>query len=390
MRQTGRHVVALVVAAWWWPLEVGAEPHPQLAGLDDNTVLDLGEYPCTAPEGEPEGLCKTITDYSGFVYDATRRQMVMFGAGHAASFTDTISVFDLETLAWSDLYTPTPCSSMTLGNLDTYLGAWLSGPAGPYPRPFATHTYDLMAIVGDELIMASSGSGTGSCAPTDGPFATSGRVAHYSFNTGTWSFTDAERFFLPALEHDPVSNKLVLLGRDAGLEIYDPATGEYTNPLPDVGDNDMGIDGQLLYVPPQDRFYYLASAGGSTHVWQLELDRDAFTGSLVTRLDPSGTPSPNDRGYAYDSVNNRIGGGTDGSTFYIFDPEAVAWSSTIPEGGSPDPVADFAIEYDPINNVYIYISQGAGLSQRTWAYRYRRGGPPDTLAPAAPRNVVVI
>jgi hypothetical protein len=54
--------------------------NPFLTGLQPNTALDLGAYQCSQPDsGVCLTNCRTITDYSGFVYDPTGQQMVMFG-----------------------------------------------------------------------------------------------------------------------------------------------------------------------------------------------------------------------------------------------------------------------------------------------------------------------
>jgi hypothetical protein len=53
--------------------------------------------------------------------------------------------------------------------------------------------------------------------------------------------------------------------------------------------------------------------------------------------------------------------------FYAFDPRTGQWSSETIQGGSPGTQSFHALAYDPIDNVFIFITN----DRRTWAYRYR-------------------
>lgn len=381
-----RAACATLVLDLLGPAAIRAQsPHPLLASIPEGTVVELGPYTCASPAGEDPDACDKITDYSGMVYDGARHRLLMFGGGHATVFTDTISAFDFDTLSWRDLYQPTDCASMSAGNLDLDRGAWLRGPSGPYPRPYSTHTYDLLGVVGNEFIMASSGSGRGGCAPTvaspsggDGYIA-SGRVAHYDLVAGTWRFTPVERFFLPSMELDPTSGHMLLVGRDLGLALYDPVLGTLDESVPDAGEGDMGLDGGLVYFPPTDRFYYFGARDSSptVGVWEVVLDRASPSRSTVTRLSPDGTPPSNRRGWAYDSASEVIGGGISAGEFFAFDPVRGAWLAermTAASGAVPSEPAFQALAYDPIDNVYVFLA-GPAFDKRTYAYRYRGGVP---------------
>src|SRR5690606_33730694 len=144
------------------------EPHTSLTTLPPGMAKDLGEYRCSGPESA--FMCTRITDFSGFTYDKKRHQFLMFGGGHATTFTDALMSLDMRAsspLTWKELYPPTPCSSMTIDDMDHNLGAWKSGPLGPYPRPYSRHTYDKLQVVGDEFIMLMTGTLRGGCAPSD-------------------------------------------------------------------------------------------------------------------------------------------------------------------------------------------------------------------------------
>lgn len=356
----------------------GTKVNPRLSGLSPNTAIDLGLIDCATPDGEGDGACRKITDYSSFVYDSKRHQFLMFGGGHATTFTDVVLRFNLSTLKWEDLYEPTPCSLMTLSNLDKTLGAWKSVPGGPAPRPFSTHTYDMLGVLGDEFVMAATGTGrmtSGTCSEIDNDSLNGvGKIAFYNLTTGVWRFSKADRFYqgFPGMELDPLSNKFIAFGRDRGLEVYDPATDTTTNPLPNAGDSLMGIEGNLVYFPPKDAFYYMAgSYQPSTLVWEIKLNRSDFAKSQIRQLSPTGSASPNKRGFAYDNKNQIIGGGISGNRFYAFDPVANSWSSLAIATGNPNESSFHALGYDPINNVYIFINENGYYDRKTWAYRYK-------------------
>ena len=112
-------------------------PNPRLTALADETAMNLGTFTCTE---NGDNSCRQVTDYGGLTYDSRLNRLLMFGGGHATTMSDSVFAFDLnDTLTWSELYAPTPCSMMTLANLDDALGAWLSGTSGPYPRPLSAH-----------------------------------------------------------------------------------------------------------------------------------------------------------------------------------------------------------------------------------------------------------
>ena len=156
------------------------QPNTQLTPLADNAALDLGTFPCTRPASDGYN-CAQVTDYSGLVYDCKGHRLLMFGGGHATTFTDTIFSFDFATLTWSELYPPTPCTSavMSMSNFDRANAMWRTGPAGPYPRPISRHTYDLLAYVptlNEFLILLGPNGDSSSCPPGS---------AGYSFAVGS-------------------------------------------------------------------------------------------------------------------------------------------------------------------------------------------------------------
>lgn len=350
-------------------------PNPRLAGLADETALDLGRFECTPVGGEDPDLCRRVTDYSGLVYDPRGHRLLLFGGGHSTTMSDSIHAFDLGgALSWVDLYEPTPCSSMNDGNLDRPPGAWLSGAGGPFPRPVSTHTYDMLAVspTADEFIIISRNFSGGYCNSSGNDIG--GRFAHYDLGAGQWSFSPTARgsgnYFggtLPGTEVDPISRKIVILG-GGGLQLYDPATKE----LSEVWDRiaTEGYANHLVYYPPDDKFYYFARET-PVKVYSLALDRADPSRSVVQLLATQGPTSLNgEPGYDYDSVNEVIGGGVQDGHFYTFDPRTLSWTEHPMNGGAVGSMAFHALAYDPVNNVFVFVTDYAS-GQKTWAYRVR-------------------
>jgi hypothetical protein len=360
-----------------------------LSALPGNTAMDLGIYQCTDPVGESAANCRSVTDYSGMVYDPSRQRMVVFGGGHASTNYNAVNTFQTGALKWVEEYLPTPATLMTVANYDYTRGAWLSGPTGAYPLPAARHTVDQMVVVGDELILLATVEGNGMFTAGDQnpytsyKFATHGRIAHYNFVTKSWSFASEEGITdWPGTALDPVSGKVVVLGTYT-LSLYDPvartrtaifdfSTSAGAAHLKDESGNPvsnalLGINRNLVYFPPKDRFYYI---GGAGTVFELNLDRSNFGNSTVTSLTTSGTPLPGqEMGFAYDSKYKIIGGGPIANVFYAFDPATKTWTSKVVQGGTPGSLAFHAIDYDPVNDVFIFLTDYAS-GRRTWAYRY--------------------
>ncbi len=387
-------IVALILV-WPFGSALASSPNPALANLADNTAMDLGSFPCTTPLGDLNG-CEKVTDYSGFVYDQNNHQMLMFGGGHATSFTDALFSFNPDTLTWSEKYQPTPCVTMTPLNYDEVNTAWKSGPSGPYPRPISRHTYDLLAVADGipEFILLMWPNGDGNSCPVGsvGNFIyarAKSKIAHFNLNTNTWSFSataygdgepDATDQYGSA-EYDPISKKIIIFGR-YGLWTYDPVTKVKTQAISSTWGGDIGYANQLVYYPPNQKMYYFSR--NTDTVYEITLNRTNFSQSTMTKVVTSGSyPQHGEPGYAYDSVNQIIGGAVDNNSFNVFDPKTKAWTSKTIQGGSPGSMAFHALAYDRVNNVFVFLT----TARKTWAYRYKISS--DLTAPAAPTGLQV-
>lgn len=351
-------------------------------------LTDLGPYTCT----QTDGVCEIVTDYSGLVYDAKRRQMVILGGGHASTNYDAVNAFSLDAGKWIEQYPPTPVANMVPANYDRTRGMWLAGPAGPYPRATARHTDRLLVVVGDELHILTGVEGNGMALGPGWPqpytsyeLGTSDGTPHlaYNFVTKTWRVGPATSKTVNGWEAaalDPVSGMVVIVGQ-TGIHTYDPATMVRTLVfdalnLPDASrlfyeptgqvesDNKMHANGNLVYFPPQDVFIFINPDNGRT--FRITLDRTNYHNSKVERFGAAGGGEldlARETGFAYDPDLQKIVGGLWHGTFRLFDPVAKSWSSQ--NIGTDIGVAFFAWDYDPVGKRHVFI----GIDRRTYALR---------------------
>ena len=354
------------------------EPNPLLDSLGDNEALNLGPYACVPPAGTEH--CRGITDYSGFVYDAERHQMLMFGGGHATTFRDDVDVFNFDTLNWSSAYAPTPCAETAdLSNRNLINGSWFSTG-----HPVSRHTYDLTVFDPQTggLILLASIKGAGFCTSgIDDDFYFPGKVAHYDPDALIWHFTDVSAATwtdFSSSAYDPISGKIIVVGQ-GGMWTYDPVTEtaeQQLSEFPHAIKQALSYSKNMVYFPPTDRMYYLLNNG---RVFEVTLNRNEFSQSAVAEMTglAGDLPTAGETGWAYDSVNQVIGGGVWNDAFHVFDPVEGLWTRSVinvNSNGPIGPVGDLAyhaIEYDPVNNVFIFVSSQE-TGRRVWAYRLKR------------------
>lgn len=359
---------ALLAAAPGFAAAAGApakkdfKPNPKLTALAANTVLDLGPFTWQKPAGE--GDTGSVTDYSGMAYDAHNHRILLFGGGHATTWTDAVYAFSLADLTWSALYAPTPQKYYKQENMDR--GFWKAGETGSYPRPVGRHTYDLLVVPDDraELYVLMNGCGPSSVAPGFGYFG--GGAGRFEFKSGQWTILPTAPFgsYGGAAEYDPVSRQIVG-SAGQGVFTYDPATGKSAKILDDISDKFKVncYSGTMVYFPPDRKMYCIPD---SKKIWSLELDRANWNKSKITVLNPAGTCPPSECAFAYDAKNKVIGGGLKDNAFYLYDPAKNAWTAETIQGGAPGSVTFHCLVYDPVNNVYVFIA-----GNKTWAYRWK-------------------
>lgn len=342
-----------------------SDPRETTATLAPNSARRLGTYASGLPGS------RNITDYSGIAFDRAGRRMCLFGGGHGPSQETDIRVLDMESLEWSSLYPPTPRSEMTRSNGDSDLGRWISTN-----QPYARHTYNMTVVAGRRFYMFTC---YGQPDHLDGPAPPyGGRVCWYDFDARTWSYSrypasKTPWMYYAAAALDPRSGKIVIAGlgpqvSPGNIWLYDPGNDTYVTgpPFPPA----VGYAHDLVYFPPGDCFYALQSDG---RVWRVVIDRAELGKSTVTNLDATGRkPTKTGRcGFAYDSLNERIGGNITNGIYYAFDPVSLTWSGTLVrvESGSdgvPDQVFH-CLDFDIASGCFVLLDQPG--TARTWLYR---------------------
>ncbi len=338
-------------------------PNPRL-NLADNTAMQIAPFTWKKPAGEGGG--GSVSDYSGMTYDMHNHRVLLFGGGHATTWTDAIYVFSFADLKWSALYEPTPAKFYKKENMDRAF--WKAGASGNYPRPIGRHTYDLLIVPDDreELLMLRSGTGPSAAARGFGYIG--GACGTFDFKSGKWKMTPSAPFggYGGAAEYDPVSKKVI---GSAGQRVFvcDPDTGKSAKILDDITDKHKVkcYSGTMVYFPPDRKMYCIPA---SKKIWSLELNRAQWGKSKITVLNPSGQCPPSECAFAYDSKNKVIGGGVKDNKFYVYDPAKNAWTAESIQGGRPGTMTFHCLVYDPVDNVYVFV---AG-KRTTWAYRWKR------------------
>lgn len=354
------------------PAKKDFKPNPKLTALAANTALDLGAFKVESPEGEGEGSANRVTDYSGMTYDPHNHRVLLFGGGHATTWTDTIYAFDFETLQWSSLYKPTPSKFYKLENHDRAF--WKAGGEGPYPRPIGRHTYDLLIVPPDraELLMLRSGTGPSGVAPGIGYIG--GACGAYSFEKNAWEMFDPTPFggYGGAAEYDPVSKK-VIGSQGQGVFVFDPETRKSSKILDDISDKfKVSVySGTMMYCPLDTHIYAIPA---KMFVWRLELDRQDFKKSKIVKLEPSGeAPPERECAFVWDDTNKLFVGNIEGGKAHAYDPARNAWLTQAIQGVEATGTIFHCQAYDPVNNVHLFIGSDPKnkYGKKTFAYRWK-------------------
>ncbi len=347
-------------------------PNPRLEHLKDGEALDLGPYSCSTRA--PELNCETIFDYSRINYDPVNGRFLAFGGGHAATGRTDIDSFDLDSLSWNSVYPSMKCVDIESGRVDK------SGFHVASMHPLARHTYD-QTVVADinskkSLVMFSTEAFRGHCHPYKAQISA---IAFFSLDKAVGHWTYSKEHSMPwgysgAAEFDPLSGMIVLTGgQSAGMWIYDPHKDEIVAKIDTVAR--AAPSSNLIYVPFVDKMFLLDRK--TMQIRAYRLDRSNWTKTKETVVVAKNAPLEAFRNLAYDS-RNRVFGGIHKGVFHAFDPATEQWSAhPIYSRSQWDKtlvnVRHHAIDYDPLNNVFVLISGKPG-SLRTWAYRFKSSG----------------
>ncbi|SBT09371.1 exported hypothetical protein [Candidatus Accumulibacter aalborgensis] len=364
-----------------------------LAKIPVNTAHYLGSYNPPPLSGCPQMESGHITDYSRFSYDSIHNQMLMFGGGHASVPRTDVDVLDLNegsSLTWGSAYPSTPVSDMTFANFNQATGSWITTG-----HPLTRHTYDMMTFDKDtgELILLQPVGPQAHCQEKRDWYLYPGKVWIYNPTTKIWRATagNPDVWGIREMEHlaaeyDPISRQVIIIGR-LGIYSFDPAS-EVAVRRKSFVRPELSLAQNLVYYPPNGKMYYILNNGT---IFEVTIERSNLAKSSIVQMKglvgtfPRGVMPPlsdaGETGWAYDSTNKIIGGGIANSTFYAFDPIARRWTATRMRSDSSSrtigKLTFHALDYDPVDNVFIFISRapGDGIDkQNTWAYRYGDGG----------------
>lgn len=364
-----------------------AGPHPRnptLAEIPVGSALDLGVYACEADTGHRD--CAAITDYSGYVYDSDRHQLLMFGGGHSSTARTDVATFSFDTLTWSSAYMTTACEDMSAENINGF-GEWTNTG-----HPISAHTYD--SLIYDPgtrrmLKLANYREGRGAtvanrCTTFSWEPGPDTRSHIYDPDTRSWTRSQHGPLTLYG-ERDPISGNVIGVG--LGLVSYDPRDDSVevvSRTVPGF----MG-DGTLVHHPPSDHFYYISSyywnvgncpAQTPPLVVEITLDREELASTTMEDISDTlagdvpdfGCGGQGEKGFAYDPRTGNFITIDDGAAWSL-DVVAGRWTRTpitsiSAEGRTIDQVY-FALAYDPTDGVFIVMG-GPYNDRRTWAYRH--------------------
>ena len=402
---------ALAAAVKPPPVKPLRKPDPSidrrpLSTVAGNTARNLGPYANLDPQFFAGPLSAFgITDYSSICIDAIGNRMCLFGGGHGPSQETDIRIFDLESLEWSSLYPSTPVSQMTVANLDVDKGRYISTN-----HPTARHSYNL-ALVRDRRFHLLQPRGmpdavnlpamAGAKGGDNGSWG--GRTCAYDFEANQWSYGKAGSayasppnvpwYFASAAALDPQSRRILVVGPGpfsgpGGVWVYDADDDSILL----CCNCDVGGSPDIVYFPPNDRFYVLQSDG---RVWEIIFNREHPTVSSVAALNVTGNRPTSANGivcgYAYDPANKIIGGNVSNGVFYAFDPTTSVWTATmirVDEGSSGIPNMTFhCLDFDPNSGCFVFLHNplwGQPGTPSTWVFRFDRAtatpAPPPVLA----------
>jgi hypothetical protein len=361
---------------------VAALARPVAAGPIEN--LRPGEWyrvpnsKCEAvfPNPQPPGNTgppSVMSTWSSGAYDTKRDRLIVWGGGHWDYSGNEVYVFDVNTLVWQRLTTP---STDVSG----------SGPYYPDGKPRARHTYDYVEYV----------------PPPFDRFCTFGGVSLYpgvnstytdcfNFDTLQWQrFADSPSygFGAPAV-YDPVSGRLWQHGSSPSptrLASYNPSTNTWTI----RGDYEQDLEyvsGAVGVVDPLRRRFLIIGNGVAA-----SFNLDASGTIPMQNLKPqmtgaTGIIDSKTHGLAYDPVSDRIVGWDGGANVYVLDMSTLNWTVRTP--AATNTVIPTAAEthgtygrfrYVPSKNAFIVVN---ATDEDVYFYKLSAGGgaPPDSIAP---------
>jgi len=237
------------------------------------------------------------------------------GYGHAASYNNQTSIYDPSTRIWSWSVNRTPCADVRESNIDKAQGRYLSNN-----MPIGTHTYDLVATVGEEILVAAQVQGRGkgcnnliqSGAPGYEYIIASGSFRFYNPSTDVWRFTNIPaRDYKSAIEIEPSGD--VIIVDSTSVQRYNVSAGTFVT-LMSFKLPGMGSSAELIRAANTGRYYWIGQnkqTGFGRDVYEIDVDaRTIVTHGVI----------PDGAGHGFAYGNGKIVGGLKNGAIYTYDP----------------------------------------------------------------------
>jgi hypothetical protein len=287
-----------------------------------------------------EGVYAEMNDWSGGVLDTATDSLIVWGGGHGGYFGNEVYAFNLKTLTWSMLDTPSS------------IAGWnQSSPILPDGTPSAQHTYDALTFLpgtGQMFVAGSSG------ATPNGYSYTQSWL--YDPTTGTWHQAASYNGSVvgDVTAYDPVTQKVFAINSASGLESYDPTSNTWkvigTTPI-----NDYHQTGAI------DPNTHMMLTTGEGYLQEVDL-----TTGAVTQLHSTGdqtVQSGNAPGFVWDDAAGVFVGWNGGSTLYTLDPTTWHWTtynaasdSTVMPTAANSQGTFGRFQYDAADNVFVVVN----------------------------------
>ena len=285
--------------------------------------------------------------WSGGTFDSTRNRLIVWGGGHNDYAGNEVYAFDMTTLQWSRLTSP---SAPNTNNHGMYSDG----------TPSSRHTYAALAYLPDVDRMFNAG---GAIYQSGGG---NNMTWFFNFSNNTWQRrTDAPS---PsngeccgyAAAYDPITGH-VFRSHGGGFSQYDPNQNTWTN---------HGGNSPSLYInaaiAPIERLM-VAVGGGSygvagTYYWRLNPSAGAMTKANTAgdkTVELGAAP-----GFAWSSAANVFVGWNGGSSVYTLDPKTWVWAKINPVAANivvptaPNSRGTYGrFQYVPVMNVFVLVNR---------------------------------
>jgi hypothetical protein len=344
-----------------------------------------------------------VTDQSALAYDPVRRQLLIFGGGHAAAWEDAPLRMPLDTLAWEWCYAPTPKATMLqvgadgkYANLQQPERFWKRAELGlpaPARSPVSRHSYTMWLwshAINRALLLGPNN------APPYGftNEVTGGHCAEFDPETNEWAVLPFRGDWQWMFAEDPGSGTIFALWKD-GLRVYDPRLRTFSGPKGPVAKwVTYGLN--LVYFPPTDSFFFfrygeLDTPNGPA-VYEMKVDRATWTPTFVGPLATNWHPRPRwqGTGLVYDSKAKLIVGNMVGGFMYGFrptEPGAGEWlQHPVPTTAQPAAYTQAYVEELDAH----FIITGDGSKDQTWAFRWDPAQARLAVDPRKPKATISV